>query len=58
MRKYIFIKTYHVTVQKIKFPIKDFFTERDQIWSHLLKKSLLENFSFCAVCLMIILELQ
>ena len=43
------------TVQKIKFSIKDFFNKCDQIrsflliWSHLLKKSLMENFIFCAV---------
>ena len=41
--------------QKIKFSIKDFFSKCDQIrrklriWSHLLKKSLMENFIFCAV---------
>ena len=40
---------------KIKFSIKDFFSKCDQnrcfllIWSHLLKKSLMENFIFCAV---------
>ena len=39
----------------MKFPIKDFFRKCDQIrrklriWSHLLKKSLIENFIFCAV---------
>ena len=43
------------TSQKMKFPIKDFFSKCDQIrkklriWSHLLKKSLMENFIFCAV---------
>ena len=43
------------TAQKIKFSIKDFFSKCDQIhsflriWSHLLKKSLMENFIFCAV---------
>ena len=43
------------TAQKMKFSIKDFFSKRDQIrsflwiWSHLLKKFLMENFSFCAV---------
>ena len=43
------------TAQKMKFSIKDFFTKCDQIhsflriWSHLLKKSLVENFIFCAV---------
>ena len=40
------------TVQKMKFSIKVFFSKCDQIrsflriWSHLLKKSLMENFIF------------
>ena len=40
------------TAQKMKFFIEDFFSKCDQIrsflriWSHLLKKSLMENFSF------------
>ena len=39
----------------MKFSIKDFFSKCDKIhgklwiWSHLLKKSLNENFIFCAV---------
>ena len=43
------------TAQKMKFSIKDFFSKCDQIrkklriWSYLLKKSLMENFIFCAV---------
>ena len=43
------------TAQKVKFSIKDFFSKCDQIrsflriWSHLLKKSLMENFIFCLV---------
>ena len=43
------------TVQKMKFCLKDFLSKCDQIrsfqriWSHLLKKSLIENFIFCAV---------
>ena len=43
------------TAQKIKFSIKDFFSKCDQtrsflrIWLHLLKRSLMENFIFCAV---------
>ena len=43
------------TARKIKFSIKDFISKCDQIcsfqqtWSHLLKKSLMENFIFCAV---------
>ena len=44
-----------VTAQKTKLSIKDFFSKCDQIgsflriWSHLLKKYLMENFIFCAV---------
>ena len=40
---------------KMKFSIKDFFSKCNQIrnfmriWSHLLKKSLMENFFFCVV---------
>ena len=49
----------------MKFSIKDFFSKCDQIcsflriWSHLLKKSLTENFISCAVniCMNIVLEL-
>ena len=43
------------TAQKRKFSIKNFFSKCDQIrrklviWSHLLKKYLMENFIFCAV---------
>ena len=41
------------TIQKMKFPIKDFFNKCNRsklrIWSRLLKKSLMENFIFCAV---------
>ena len=46
-----------VTAQKMKFSIKDFSSKYDQIrsllriWSHLLKKFLMENLIFCAVCL-------
>ena len=45
----------HVAAQKMKFSIKDFFGKCDQIhsfrriWSHLLKKSLVENFIFSSV---------
>ena len=52
----IFIDNVNInTAQKLKFSIKDFFCNCDQIysflqiWSHLLKKSLMENFIFCAV---------
>ena len=43
------------TAQKMKISIKDFFSKCDQIcrflriWSHLPKKSIMENFIFCAV---------
>ena len=43
-------------LQKMKFSITDFFSKYDKIhsflriWSHLRKKSLMENFIFCAVC--------
>ena len=43
------------TAQKMKFSIKDFLSKYDQIRkflrirSHLLKKSLMKNFIFCAV---------
>ena len=43
------------TARKMKFSIKDFFSKCDQIrrnlriWSHLLKRSLMENFIFSAV---------
>ena len=42
------------TAQNMKFSIKDFFSKCDQIrsflriWSHLLKKSWMENLIFCA----------
>ena len=45
----------YYTAQKRKFSIKDFLSIYDQIrrnlriWSHLLKKSLMEKFIFCAV---------
>ena len=48
-----FICPKHCT--KLKFSIKDFFSKCDQIhsflrvWSHLMKKSLMENFIFCTV---------
>ena len=44
-----------VTARKVKFSIKDFSSKCDQIrsffriWSHLQKKSLMENFTFCAI---------
>ena len=50
-----------VTSEKLKFSIKDFLSNCDQIsnflqvWSHLLKTSLMENFIFCAVCSLLFL---
>ena len=52
---YLFVQFCSCTAQKLKFPIKDFFSKCDQtrcflrIWSHLLNKSLMENFIFYAV---------
>ena len=49
------IQMYNDTAQKMKFSIKDFFSKCHQIrgklriWPHLLKKSLMKNFIFCAV---------
>ena len=43
------------TAQKMNFSIRDFFSQCDQIprklriWSHLPKKSLMENFTFCTM---------
>ena len=48
------MKRVKMIAQKMKFSIKDFFKKCDQIrrklriWSHLLKKTLMENFIFCA----------
>ena len=45
----------HSLHKKMKFSIEDFFSKCDQIrrklgiWSHLLKKYLIENFIFCTV---------
>ena len=49
------LETCTKTAQKMKFYIKDFFSKFDpirrklRIWSHLLKKSSMENFIFSAV---------
>ena len=48
-------KTKELSIKNQNFSIKDFFSKCDQIhsflwiWSHLLKKSLMENFIFCTV---------
>ena len=42
------------TAHKMKLSIKDFFSKCFlRIWTHLLKKSLTENFILCAVLLLI-----
>ena len=50
------VQTYKSDIAlKVKFSIKDVFSKYDQIrrklriWSHLVKKSLMENFIFCAL---------
>ena len=50
------VQTYKADMAlKVKFSIKDVFSKYDQIrrklriWSHLVKKSLMENFIFCAL---------
>ena len=51
----VILRLTSITAQKMKFSIKDFFSKCDQIcsflriWSHLLKKTLIENYIFCAV---------
>ena len=51
-----FITTLH-TAQKMRFSIKDFYSKCDQIriWSHLLKKSLMENCIFCVMSVLVTL---
>ena len=54
-RKFVPCYAIYAAKKKKKISIKDFFSKCDQIhrflriWSHLLKKSLIENFIFCAV---------
>ena len=49
------IHCYRYCCTRMKFSIEDFFSKSDQIrrklqiWSHLLKKSSIENFIFCTV---------
>ena len=55
LKIYAFLSWTTSSAQKVKFSIKNFFGKCDQIcrflriWSHLLKKSLIENFIFCTV---------
>ena len=52
---WISVAYHELTAQKMKFSTKNFFSKCDQIrsflqiWSHLLKKPLMKNFTFCAV---------
>ena len=53
---FLFFNVTIVSAQKMKFSTKDFFSKGDQIrrkllriWSHSLKKSLMDNFIFCGV---------
>ena len=54
-KRFLAIIAWQNTAQKMKFFIKDFFSKCDQIrnflriWSHLLRKSLMENFIFCGL---------
>ena len=49
-------KLLDIIAQKVKFSTKDLFSKCNEIrsflriWPHLLKKYLVENFIFCAVC--------
>ena len=51
------LRLFAYTAQKMKFPIKNFFSKCDQIrsklriWSHLMKKSLMGNFIFLVILL-------
>ena len=53
------ITTYWDWEIALRFSIKDFFSKCDQvhsflrIWSHLLEKSLVENFIFCAMLIIL-----
>ena len=56
--KNLILKVQNYTAQKMKFFIMDLFSKCDQvrsfqgIWSRLPKKSLMENFIFCAVLIL------
>ena len=60
----MFDKILNITPEKMKFSITDFFSKCDQIrrklriWTHLLKKSVMENFIFCAVYVLWLLVLK
>ena len=64
MRYFTRQKLTKYTAQKMKLSIKDFFSKCDQIrrklriWSHLLKKPLMENFIVCAVMMKFSMTIQ
>ena len=53
--KQFWLELQQYTAQKMKFSIKDFLSKYEQIrsflqiWSHLLERSIMENFIFCTV---------
>ena len=55
LSRIFYSQKFTITAQKLKFSITDFFSKCDQIhrklriWSHLLNKSLMENFICCGV---------
>ena len=56
-----YLRTFHIPLhKKWRFSLKDFFSKCDQIrrklwiWSHLLKKPLMENFIFCVVTIFLL----
>ena len=59
-----FISSSNITVQEMKFSVKDFVSKCDQIrrklriWSYFLEKSLVENFIFYTVYLISYLQFQ
>ena len=62
---FLFFNVTIVSAQKMKFSTKDFFSKGDQIgrkllriWSHLLQKSLMDNFIFCEVKVTVLFPLN
>ena len=63
MLAYSDLKSKDTTAYKMKYSIKDFFSKCDEIrrklriWSRLLKQSLLDNFIFCVVFVLEVLQI-
>ena len=57
---FVYFSLVYFTAQKMKFSIKDFFSKCDQIrsflqiWSYLLKNSLMKKFIFCEVLFVLV----